>query len=205
MKVSLLTAAMVAVQQCNAAAITKTFLDWTEIFDADQNSLGKIKGETSWQRLNYGKDATLITQLTLIGQRTTQQDLASWTAPEFQIVMSENETSLESEFTKRKFDSDQITTGNTSANASTTIYEVGSAWPTLPAAVTRQTTEADGFWGLSLLFSGSTTQENGTITTRSVFTRYSTNNGVANVCSGCSVTAQLAFSLNGRIVDTAET
>ena len=66
MRVGLLaTAAMVAVQHCEAAGITKTFQEPNAI-EFNDKSYGSIEGQTSWTRNGYGPDASLDLVLKII-------------------------------------------------------------------------------------------------------------------------------------------
>ena len=80
MRVGLATAAILAFQQCEAAGITKPFPANTTILDSNGNSLGSVKGRTSWIRSNYGANADLTLTLEIITERTTEEDKL-WTSP----------------------------------------------------------------------------------------------------------------------------
>ena len=68
MRVGLLaTAAMVAVQHCEAAGITKTFTEPNSI-EYNDKSYGTIEGQTSWTRFGYGPDASLDLVLKIISK-----------------------------------------------------------------------------------------------------------------------------------------
>ena len=68
MRVGLLaTAAMLAVQYCEAAGITKTFTEPNAI-EYNDFSYGTIEGQTSWRRFGYGPDDSLDLVLKIISK-----------------------------------------------------------------------------------------------------------------------------------------
>ena len=97
MRVDLLaTAAMVAVQYCEAAGITKTFQEPTKI-EYNDKSYGNIEGQTSWIRSGYGPDASMDLVLKIIA-RTEEAETALWTDPVIALVMSKDSDSTDAEY-----------------------------------------------------------------------------------------------------------
>ena len=132
MRVDLLlaTAAMMAVQHCEAAGITKTFTEPNSI-DYNDKSYGKIEGQTSWIRNGYGPEDSLDLVLKVIAQ-TTEEEEALWNDDAvIALIMSKDQDSTDAEFLT--IQPTKFTAGTTSSNALTTEFATGSVLPSLPA------------------------------------------------------------------------
>ena len=118
----LVTAAMVAVQNCEAAGITKTFQDSIKLEDAESNSLGSIEGKTSWVRSGYGANDSLDMVLIFIAKTTPAEEIL-WTSAEIALVMTKSAETTDSEYLKVR--GSTFDAGNTGSALASTVFTVG--------------------------------------------------------------------------------